>query len=66
MSTTRDMPTAGVSQGTAERALAGLATAVGAAERARDSVPIKEVSTQPTPVDFHTLDLSGWKRYGAL
>eukprot|EP00965_Chrysotila_dentata_P169759 5603158-Pleurochrysis_carterae.AAC.1 len=66
MSTARGMPTTGVSHVTAERALEGLATAVGAAERARDSVPTKEISTQPTLVDFHTLDLSGWKRWGAL
>eukprot|EP00965_Chrysotila_dentata_P224795 6194391-Pleurochrysis_carterae.AAC.7 len=35
-------------------------------QRAQDSTPVREVSTQPTLVDFYFLDLPGWKRWGAL
>eukprot|EP00965_Chrysotila_dentata_P179663 5932856-Pleurochrysis_carterae.AAC.1 len=52
--------------GAAGRALAGLAAAVQAAERAGHTVAALEASTQPQAVDFGSLDLNGWKRWASL
>eukprot|EP00965_Chrysotila_dentata_P221900 6192658-Pleurochrysis_carterae.AAC.1 len=46
----------------AGRAIADLATALRVAGRARDTVAALSTSVQPSPVDFKSLDLDGWKR----
>eukprot|EP00965_Chrysotila_dentata_P099058 3275982-Pleurochrysis_carterae.AAC.1 len=66
MSLTAVPLSAGVSMSPAERALADVARAVSAADRARDSVPARAISVQPPVVDFTTLDIPGWKRYSKL
>eukprot|EP00965_Chrysotila_dentata_P114407 3781199-Pleurochrysis_carterae.AAC.1 len=66
MSAAHGMLTATVSQGAAGETLASLAQAVRAAERAKNSVSARQTSVQPTPVDFTSLDIAGWKRYSVL
>eukprot|EP00965_Chrysotila_dentata_P003505 114307-Pleurochrysis_carterae.AAC.1 len=54
-------PSCCVFPGAAGRALADLAAAVWAAERAGRTVAALEASIQPQAVDFRALDLHGWK-----
>eukprot|EP00965_Chrysotila_dentata_P191192 6174365-Pleurochrysis_carterae.AAC.2 len=66
MSLTAVPLSAGVSTSPAERALVEVARAVSAADRARDSAPVRAILVQPPAVDFTTLDLPGWKRHAKL
>eukprot|EP00965_Chrysotila_dentata_P091968 3035830-Pleurochrysis_carterae.AAC.1 len=66
MSQPAGMPSARVPLSPAGHALASLAGAVRAAERAGDTVAAMETSTQPQALDFRALDLCGWKRWATL
>eukprot|EP00965_Chrysotila_dentata_P078595 2590281-Pleurochrysis_carterae.AAC.1 len=66
MSLPAGMPPGCVSPGVAGRALAGLAAAVQAAERADHTVAALENSVQPQTLDFRTLGLNDWNRWAAL